>query len=183
MSTSRNPTKLSDPTTQDVTSGNDFAYIRTRNRLAAFSVVHKEFNQSEMTQKQLAKRLGKDEGWLSRLLGAPGNWTLDTAADLLWAISGARIVYAIDYPLAKSRRNDTRPDWDSEMTWQPIETAPEGCNILLFAATGLDTEVIHIGYWDFYDERWEVGFDPRNRVYRPTHWMPLPTPPEKEAAE
>lgn len=101
---------LADPTLAETISGSDFAYIRTRNRLAAFDAVRNEFARSGMTQKELAGKLGNvDRGRLSKILGAPGNWTLDTVAELLWAISGARVLYTLDYPLNKARRNDTKP--------------------------------------------------------------------------
>lgn len=111
MSISRNPTRLSDPNRGGKISGLDLAYIRTRHRLEAFKTVQNEFQRSGISQVELAERLGKDRGRLSKLLGAPGNWTLDTVAELLWAISGSRAVFALDYPLEKSARNDNRPHW------------------------------------------------------------------------
>ena len=70
--------------------------------------------------------------------------------------------------------------------WQPIETAPKGRVILLWAITdrGDDGEVINWKMatgaapfdgptewiWDGYRLReWDV---------HPTHWMPLPEPPD-----
>lgn len=53
----------------------------------------------------------KDPGHLNRLLNAPGNWTLDTVSDLLFAICGGVPVYSIGYPLDKPERNHTKPEW------------------------------------------------------------------------
>ena len=37
----------------------------------------------DTTQRKLARRLGKDPAQITRWLGAPGNWTLDTVAQLM----------------------------------------------------------------------------------------------------
>jgi hypothetical protein len=66
--------------------------------------------------------------------------------------------------------------------WQPIETAPKDRRIRMF----VDGEEKH-GRWD--DDkyakkprphwRWEGGYSITNvRTNQPTHWMPLPAPPE-----
>jgi len=91
------------------------------------------------------------------------------------------------------------------MEWQPIETAPrDGSFVLLAALLDLDGEpysVVTFGHWiDGYgDSSGEMGvnsgwldhhyseFDPgrdfgnpdyMRRPRQPTHWMPLPEPPE-----
>lgn len=53
-------------------------------------------------------------------------------------------------------------------TWQPIETAPRTGFHILLGAPGKATEE---GYWDHDAEDWECYFTP-------THWQPLPGPPE-----
>ena len=85
------------------------SYFRTRNKIKAFTLIHKEFARGGITQADLAARLGKDETHISRLLAAPGNWTLDTISELLFAISGAEPDYGISYPLKKARRNQRKP--------------------------------------------------------------------------
>ena len=91
MSIFPNRSKLSDPKITDVIPSDDFTYVITRAQLDAFNAVHMELDRSGLQQNQLAKRLSMNEGHLSRLLGAPGNWGLGTIAKLLWAISGARL--------------------------------------------------------------------------------------------
>ena len=86
-------------------------YLRTRNRLRMFDVVQKEFRASGVTQAELAARLGRGADRVCRLLGAPGNWTLDTVSDLLFAISGAEMAYQTSYPLNRPRRNQREPEW------------------------------------------------------------------------
>jgi hypothetical protein len=60
-----------------------------------------EFTKSGLSQADLARRLGKGTDIVCRLLGGPGNWTLDTLSDLMFAISGAAPVFSKDYPLNK----------------------------------------------------------------------------------
>lgn len=74
------------------------------------------------------------------------------------------------------------------MTWQPIETAPKDDSaILIFdpkqgicIATN-DGEFMDEWYVDGYGLCYEGAGDYAGlRVAYPTHWMPLPTPPESQ---
>jgi len=60
--------------------------------------------------------------------------------------------------------------------WQPIATAPQGAMILLCSM-----EAEHARDWCYVD--WIVEGKPCSGVRRatPTHWMPLPAPPESAA--
>jgi hypothetical protein len=63
------------------------AYFCRRVRLDFHREVVGKWHQLEtMTQKDLADRLGKRKEVISRLLGAPGNWELDTVTMLLVAM-------------------------------------------------------------------------------------------------
>jgi hypothetical protein len=59
--------------------------------------------------------------------------------------------------------------------WQEIETAPrDGTHILGYVLDGTEHhiyEVIHDHHGSWYESGEEYRF-------RPTHWMPLPEPPE-----
>lgn len=59
--------------------------------------------------------------------------------------------------------------------WQPIETAPkDGTAIILSAYSGaLDRMVSWDGRWSDWGGVWTH----HGRISQPTHWMPLPTPP------
>lgn len=53
------------------------------------------------TQKIVAEKIGRDAGWVSRTLRAPGNWTLKTAGELIQALDGEakiRVVALEDAP-------------------------------------------------------------------------------------
>lgn len=61
------------------------------------------------------------------------------------------------------------------MSWLPIETAPKDGTLFVAYERGWcpwtnDTDVVYWnnGWWDSTD---------RETSMRPTHWMPLPTPP------
>ena len=70
-----------------------------------------EFVKSRLSQADLARRLGRGTDVVCRLLGGPGNWTLDTISDLLFAISGAAPVFGVEHPLNSPPRNQLGPDW------------------------------------------------------------------------
>jgi transcriptional regulator with XRE-family HTH domain len=77
------------------------AFIGSRARNAFFSLVHERLRRAKaegLTQAKLAERLGKDPGRLSNTLSSPGNWTIDTIAELLFGISRTEVV-AMDRPL------------------------------------------------------------------------------------
>lgn len=63
------------------------------------------------------------------------------------------------------------------MNWQPIETAPkDGTNIIITDGCGCYSVVSWANYWAIW---LFPGYgDSDNEFYYPTHWMPLPEPPE-----
>jgi hypothetical protein len=75
------------------------AYMRGRNRGNIYNSVIEEFERSGISRAVLASRLGKAPEVISRWLGSPGNWTLDTVSDLFFAISGGEPAYGVQYPL------------------------------------------------------------------------------------
>lgn len=111
MDTSQKTSSLYKPSADDPIPLGTLGYFRARNRWRVYEVVLNEFRNSGITKAGLARRLGKRPEVISRLLGAPGNWGLDTVSDLLFAISGAEPVYKRAYPLEMAARNDGRPEW------------------------------------------------------------------------
>ena len=85
------------------------AYFRQRQRDRLFDLVHAEFRKSGLTQAELARRMGRRPEVVSRMLGAPGNWRLDTVSDLLFAISGAEAAFTTRYPMAESASEAAAP--------------------------------------------------------------------------
>ena len=111
MNTSHTTLRLSKPTDDKSVPTPTLEYMRTRNRMRLFYLVHKELQRSGISRLQLSKRMGRGFDRISHLLGAPGNWTLDTVSDLLFSISGAEVKYELSYPLEKPPRNLTKPEW------------------------------------------------------------------------
>lgn len=67
-------------------------YGKTTTRLqvaaAVWSLWERLRSEHGFDQQWLADRMGKDKSRASRLLNAPGNWTLDTVGELLEAMGG-----------------------------------------------------------------------------------------------
>jgi transcriptional regulator with XRE-family HTH domain len=57
--------------------------------------------QEGWTQKQLADAIGRDPGWISRNLAAPGNWTLRTIGAFTQGLDGEVdiSIYALEDPI------------------------------------------------------------------------------------
>lgn len=90
MTTSQMPellTDILDPDPAKPIPPEVLAYFCRRVRLDFHREVVGKWHQLEtMTQKDLADRLGKRKEVINRLLGAPGNWELDTVTMLLVAM-------------------------------------------------------------------------------------------------
>jgi uncharacterized protein DUF551 len=85
-----------------------------------------------------------------------------------------------------SMEEDIAQNEESVEGWQPIETAPkDGSNIMLYyPLEGLDKswERIVFCYWSERENNWVwSGRACRtfSRGFQPTHWMPLPEPPNE----
>jgi hypothetical protein len=115
MTTFQTASTLSKPSGTDKVPSGTFGYFQSRNKHRAYSLVMEEFKASGLSQADLAHRLGKGTDIVCRWLSGPGNWTLDTLSDLLFAISGAAPAFGKEYPLDKPTHNYTRPDWLTRM--------------------------------------------------------------------
>jgi hypothetical protein len=140
MNTFPTTSALSKPSGRDRLPAGVLEYLQTRNRMRAFTVVQREFERCGITQTDLAERMGKGPDRICRLLGAPGNWTLDTVSDLLFAMSGAALTYGVDYPLDKPPRNLHEPDW-LESTALPTSSGVFSVNPLLTVTASEKTPI------------------------------------------
>ncbi len=64
------------------------------------------------------------------------------------------------------------------MDWQPIDTAPKDLPFLVYMSDGAMHVARRIG--SLKNSMVIGGSFSFDRSERPTHWMPLPTPPTKE---
>jgi predicted polyphosphate/ATP-dependent NAD kinase len=71
-------------------------------------IVGKFYQQESMTQRDLANRIGKTPDVVNRLLGAPGNWTLDTVSDLLIAMAAVPAIDIDDVETLLARKSDEK---------------------------------------------------------------------------
>ena len=118
MTTSPKTFSLYKPQESERVPKSTLAYFQSRNKHRVYDLVIGHFIASGISQSALARRLGKGTDQISRWLGAPGNWTLDTFSDLLFAIDGAEPEYVLSFPLDKPKRNISQPEWS-------IETGPK----------------------------------------------------------
>lgn len=85
------------------------AYFQARLRNRLFNLVLSKFREradaGELTKAQLARRMGRKPEVVNRLLGAPGNWTIDTVSDLLLAIAGEELDATSSDPDRRPPRN------------------------------------------------------------------------------
>lgn len=100
------------------------AYMRERHRNHVYSLVLDEFERSGINQATLAARLGKAPEIISRWLSGPGNWTLDTESDLLFAISGAEPRCALGFPLSEQSATVQSVSSTSYVTAPLLEAIP-----------------------------------------------------------
>ena len=70
------------------------------------------------------------------------------------------------------------------MEWQPISTAPlDGTEFDVWCPEPGGGYRVANAYWSTVDAKWQwQGQGDRMQwAHQPTHWMPLPTPPEQPA--
>ena len=111
MRTSAITASLSKPVGKTKIPSSQLSYISTRTKLRMFELVHRELRLSGISQAELACRLGLGTDRVCKLLGAPGNWTLNTSSELLFAISGGVLRFAVDHPMEAAARNSSYPSW------------------------------------------------------------------------
>lgn len=68
------------------------AYIGQRAKNAFYDYVMKKFYEADLTQAQLAERIGQSPNYVDRLLSSPRDWTIETIAVLLAAICAEELL-------------------------------------------------------------------------------------------
>ncbi|MBW0002613.1 MAG: hypothetical protein JO216_03935 [Hyphomicrobiales bacterium] len=109
--------KPSRPVGTNKISQGTFAYFKARLKQRMFNVVIGEFRKSGLTKADYGKRLGMDAAQVNRLLGGPGNLTLETVSALLFAATGAELSgLALAYPLYPQESREVEPSQREAIT-------------------------------------------------------------------
>lgn len=90
------------------------AFFRERFRDKLYDIVISEFLKEEkrgLTKAAVSRRIGRKPEQITRWLGAPGNWTLETVSDLLLAISGSEPDVSLSKLGKLGHRNYQYGDW------------------------------------------------------------------------
>lgn len=87
----------------------DYGFARVRDK--AFDAVHALWGKRKsegVLLKDVAAKIGRDTGWVSKQLRGPGNWTLRTFGELVEALDGeAEIeVFGLEEPFASKSNYD-----------------------------------------------------------------------------
>ena len=92
------------------------AYFHARVLNSFYQFVLSKFLEEEragrLTKAELARRIERKPEVITRLLGAPGNWGLETATDLLLGICGEELVPHTSPLLGRACRNHQH--WEAE---------------------------------------------------------------------
>lgn len=91
------------------------AYFHARVLNNFYQYVLKKFLEEEkagrLSKAELARRIERRPEVISRLLGAPGNWGLETATDLLLGICAEELTPASTRLLGRTPRNYRGEEW------------------------------------------------------------------------
>lgn len=115
MTTSQKTSFLSEIETGVPIPAGKRAYFGARTRNQLYNLVLRKFQEQEadsgLTRADLARRIGRRPEVITRLLSTPGNWTLDTASDLLLGIAGEELKFSSSPVLGRAPRNYAGPEW------------------------------------------------------------------------
>ncbi len=108
------------------------AYFQARSRYNLYDYIVKKFKEMEreqgLTKAELARRIGCKPEQITRRLGAPGNWTLDTISDLLIGIAGEELEPRSISVLGRGKRNSDERSWresKDELQTRKISYTPQ----------------------------------------------------------
>ena len=88
----------------------DYGFARVRDK--AFDAVHTLWRKRKtdgVMLKDVADKIGRDPGWVSKQLSGPGNWTLRTFGELVEGLDGEPEIQVFDL----NSSIDDRPNYDA----------------------------------------------------------------------
>jgi hypothetical protein len=144
-------------------------------------------NECEHAQKMVTSTGRTDRTWQRRADFLRAALRTPAGKDLTEA--QAQKLYDIVKDAPDNDENESRTPAGAEPDWRPIETAPKNGKPILISGgtfyydaststTPMDFEGVAIAYWDV--DGWNVKEYDGEYWHQPTHWMPLPPPPEVE---
>ncbi len=115
MSTSKTTAFLSEIVERKPIPANKLAYFQARLKHNLYDFILQKFEEKHetegLTKAELARRIGCEPALISRRLGAPGNWTLDTVSDLLIGIAGEELSPQSEPLVGRAKRNYDGSEW------------------------------------------------------------------------
>ena len=115
MSTSKTTSFLSEIAEGKPIPPAKLAFFQARLRHNLYDFIVNKFVEMEraegLTKAELARRIGCEPALITRRLGAPGNWTLDTISDLLIGIAGEELEPQSKSVLGRAKRNYDGREW------------------------------------------------------------------------
>jgi len=114
MTSSLKRKSLSKPVTGALVPAYDLALVRGRNKNKAHSFLLQCFEESGVSKAELAQMLSKRPEQITRWLGGPGNLTLDTLSDLLFALKGEFLEVRCVDALTQGKTNRGLIEWWKE---------------------------------------------------------------------
>jgi len=102
----------------------DYGFARVRD--IAFDAVIELWRQRKSEgwkQSDLADKLGRDTGWLSRKLKGPGNWTLRTFGEMVEALDGDAEIKIV--PLKDLQAAAKQQNFDAYARFSPRKYSPD----------------------------------------------------------
>ncbi|WP_171102856.1 helix-turn-helix transcriptional regulator [Ruegeria sp. HKCCD7255] len=125
MTSSLKRRSLSKPERGVAINNYDLGFVRGRNKNKAHSLILEIFRDSGLTKAELARMLGKKPEQITRWLAGPGNLTLDTLSELIFATKGEFFEVKCVDELARGKSNKSSPEWLVEVeeltNWQTIK--------------------------------------------------------------
>jgi hypothetical protein len=123
-------TVLSEPLGDEEIAIGTLAYFRSRLKRRFYDLIIETFEKSGLTQVSLAKRLGLGPDRICRVLGGPGNLTLETVSDILFAMGGAEPSLAINYPLAPPMKVRRPSEQGAQVIQMPRRNPPPRTDVI-----------------------------------------------------
>lgn len=128
MTTSQKPSFLTEVLTGDPIPIGTLSYFRTQLKYQLHDVVLREFvlqeDKAGLTQADLARRIHRKPSQVSKLLGAPGNWTFNTASDLLLGMKAQPVISVMSLEDRIAGHLENWGDSNDSVSFEKLEEMP-----------------------------------------------------------